>query len=147
MTALSDLAADVRRFYARQLRHVDDGAVEECAATFTPDAELVRHAPEQRMRSQDAAPRRDGRAAIAAGLRKVIEQRARTGVVRRHWLGDLVVQPQGDTVQARYYLMALDTPRGGRPGLRNSTVVEDELVRSAAGWRVRRRTVTHDDVP
>ncbi|MFG3496469.1 nuclear transport factor 2 family protein [Streptomyces sp. NPDC047928] len=49
-----------------------------------------------------------------------------------------------DEVVARSYALVLETPRGGDPVVRRSTVCTDTLVRADGVWRVRHRRVTRD---
>ena len=95
----------VQQFYAVQMRLLDEGRAEEWAATFTEDGEF----------GQDRRPEpRRGRAEIGGRLRKAADALADRGVVRRHWLGMLAVDPQQDgTVRTRYYALVIETPKGG----------------------------------
>jgi hypothetical protein len=148
MTASADgLYGQLSRFYARQLLLIDDDAVDECALTFTADSVLVRDAQPERMRAAGATARREGRVKIAEGLARTVRARKRAGITRRHWLSDLRVLPGPEGgARTRFYLVAVDTPAGGRPAPRNSTVVEDELRCQDGTWRVHRRQIRHDDV-
>ncbi len=133
-----ELYRQIQQFYARQMQLLDSGAAEEWAATFTPDGVFSANAHPEPAK---------GREAIAAGARTAVAQLAAEQVVHRHWLGMLDVRPQNDgTVSARSYALVIRIPRGGMPVLWRSCVCEDVLVRDGAGWLVRERRVTRDDL-
>ncbi|GAA2248292.1 hypothetical protein GCM10010145_14430 [Streptomyces ruber] len=123
----------IQRFYARQMQLLDDGRAEDWARTFADDGvfevggEAVRGATD-----------------IARAARRTADRFAADGITRRHWIGMLTVAGKGDEVTARSYAAVLETPRGGEPVLRRSTVCSDILVRVADEWRVRHRVVTRD---
>jgi hypothetical protein len=139
------LYRQLEHFYRRHWRFVDDGDVEACGRMFAEDAVLVRQAPPARMRERQAEPERAGRDRIVAGLRRVTGQRAAGEGTRRHWMGQLTAERAGeDVVRTRFATLVIDTPGGGRPGLRTSAVVEDVLVRAGEDWQIRRRRIRHD---
>ncbi|WP_248958993.1 nuclear transport factor 2 family protein [Sphaerisporangium perillae] len=137
--SIDELHVRVQRFYAEQMRLLDTGATGEWAATFTEDGTFSVPTLAEPVR---------GRAAIASGARAAAGQRAAAGVVHRHWMGMLTVEPREDgTVHARSYALVIETPLGDLPRLHRSTVCEDVLVPSGDTWRVRERVVTRDDLP
>ncbi|MEI5099118.1 nuclear transport factor 2 family protein [Streptomyces sp. PmtG] len=73
---------------------------------------------------------------------------AEAGVQRRHWLGMVSVESATEqAVTARCYALVIETPRGGRPEIKASTLCEDALVRAASGaWQVKDRQITRDDL-
>ncbi|MEU9731519.1 nuclear transport factor 2 family protein [Streptomyces sp. NPDC048002] len=128
----------IQQFYARQMRLLDHGAVQEWADTFTEDGVF----------DQNVAAPLKGRVDIAAASQKRVDQIVADGITRRHWLGMLEVDPQDDegVVRTRYYAVSLATERGAvvPPRITASTYAEDTLVPSEGGWLVRYRRVTHD---
>jgi|HubBroStandDraft_1064217.scaffolds.fasta_scaffold02909_11 hypothetical protein len=136
MTPETDLFVNVQRFYARQMRMLDEGLTAQWADTFTPDGVFA----------QNVAPAPlCGRAAIAAAASGRVETLRREGMVRRHWLGMLEVEQRQDgTVWTRYYALAMGTPRDGPLNVYVSTVNEDILLQTADGLRVIHRQVLHD---
>ncbi len=130
------LFQEIQQFYARHMRLLDQGAVEEWAGMFTEDGTFA----------YDTGEPITGRAHIAAAAQKRVDQLAAEGVTRRHWLGMLEVDPEDErgVVRTRYYAVSLATERGGRPQLTASTYAEDALVRHEDTWRVLHRRVTHD---
>ncbi|MEU5283456.1 nuclear transport factor 2 family protein [Streptomyces sp. NPDC020755] len=123
----------VQQFYARQMQLLDDGKAEEWARTFTDDGVF-----------QVGGEAVRGASDIARAARQTVDRFDADGITRRHWLGMLTVDGKEDEVGARSYAVVLETPRGGDPVLRRSTVCADLLVREAGEWRVRHRTVTRD---
>jgi hypothetical protein len=134
----STLHTEIQRFYARQMQAMDSGEVETWAATFTPDGVFASNAFPQPT---------CGRAALAAAARHAATEAAAAGLVRRHWLGMLTVEPREDgSVFARSYALVIITPHGGAPELSRSTVCEDVLVPDGDSWLVRERSVNRDDL-
>jgi hypothetical protein len=146
MTTTADLYAQVQAFYTRHYGLIDAGSVRDCAQTFTPDAVMVRHGAPGRMRA--AAGVRRGRADIAEALSRVTGRRAAAGTTRRHLVGPLTVTAAAaGRVDARYYLLVIDTAAARPPVLRSSAVVQDVLVRQDGQWLTRSRRIDHDDAP
>ncbi|NEA44211.1 nuclear transport factor 2 family protein [Streptomyces sp. SID11385] len=138
---LGAFAADhlaIQNFYARQMHCLDEGRVDDWAATFTPDGTFAANAhPEPYT----------GRPAIAEGARAAHRALREAGVRRRHWLGMLAVEPRADgSVFARSYAQILEIPSGGPARLLLSTTCEDVLVRDGGSWLVRDRQVRRDDL-
>lgn len=132
------LHAEIERFYAAQMQLLDRGAVREWADTFTEDGVFAA--------SGLPAPVR-GRDTIATSAARAYDERTARGVVHRHWLGMLVVDPSSDdVVNARSYALVIEVPAGGAPALHRSTVCTDVLVRDGDRWLVRERSVTRDDL-
>lgn len=137
--AFEALYAEVQQFYARHMHLLDMGAAEEWARTFTEDGVFKLPSGPEPVR---------GRAALAAGVRKVAAGLAEAGEVHRHVLGMLAVTPQADgSLQVRSYAQIITTPRSGQPRLHLMCVCEDVLVREDGELRVRERRVTRDDRP
>ncbi|NDZ71463.1 nuclear transport factor 2 family protein [Streptomyces sp. SID10362] len=132
------LYTEIQQFYARQMHLLDDGRVEEWAGTFTPDGVFAANA--------QPVPA-VGREAITAAAAAATEAYARAGVQRRHWLGMVSVEGvDGGVVRARCYALVIETPRGGRPEIKASTLCEDRVVRVDGAWRIEDRRITRDDL-
>ena len=132
------LRSEVEQFYADQMHALDEGRAEDWAATFAEDGVFAANAfPEPTV----------GRPALTEAVRATKAAHAAEGVVHRHWLGMLSValRPDG-SVLARCYALVVVTALGGATTIHRSTVCTDELVRSGAGWVVRHRSVTRDDL-
>ncbi|HEU5333334.1 MAG TPA: nuclear transport factor 2 family protein [Actinocrinis sp.] len=133
----ADVYYEVQQFYAHHMQVLDDARVDEWAATFTPDGEMA----------SNAQPTVAGREALASKARTAHAKLAQEGITRRHWLGMVTVRETGvDRVAARCFSLVIDIPKGGKAGLRLSAVCEDELVRTAEGWQISRRMISHDDL-
>jgi SnoaL-like protein len=129
--------AEILHFYARHFQLLDQGHAERWALQFTEDGEFGQNIKPE--------PRR-GRAAIAASMRRGIDRLASTGLVRRHWYGNVIAEPDGaDAVRTRYYATVFETPAGGGEArVYLSTTAEDRLERHDGEWFVRRRHIVHD---
>ncbi|GAA1953585.1 nuclear transport factor 2 family protein [Amycolatopsis minnesotensis] len=135
--ASAELYAEVQQFYARHLRLLDSGAIDDWARTFTEDGTF----------EVPTVPAANGRAAIAASMHRAAAALAESGEVRRHWHGMVDVEPFGDgTWRVSCYAMVFATPRGGPSALFRVCVCEDVLVRVRGELLVRARRVTRDDL-
>ncbi|MEV8594582.1 nuclear transport factor 2 family protein [Streptomyces sp. NPDC052012] len=132
-----DLYAEVRTFYARQMRRVDALDIAGFAATFTEDGEVV-HAGGQRQR---------GRAEMIAGMRANLPRYRDIAV--RHWFDHLLIETDPvdeDTLRVSYYTLVTQTDRDGRVSFQPTFTVEDVLVRRD-GRLLTRSRVIHRDAP
>lgn len=128
----------IQQFYAKQMQLLDEGQVTGWAASFTEDGVFAVNAhPEPAC----------GRTAICEAAQKTVKDLSAKGLVRRHWLGMLTLDPRVDgSVFARSYAQILETPCGGPTVLRMSTVCEDLLLHDGEQWLVRNRQVWRDDL-
>lgn len=125
----------VQQFYARQMALLDDGDVEEWAATFCADAVFAE--------TGMPAPLR-GSVAIRDAVRPEVDKLAAAGIDFRHRFGMLDVVPSPDGVRTRFSTLALATPRGGPIAVRGNVVGRDHLVPDGASWLVRHRHLRYD---
>ncbi len=135
-TADAGLYAEIQDFYARHMRLVDEGLVEEWGRTFTVDATI----------SNNANPRpAHGRDAIVAVIRRAHAELAARGVQHRHWMGMTSVEPLDErTVRATSYALLMAVGEGAEPEIDRSTACVDEIVRVEGEWQIRERRVHHD---
>jgi 3-phenylpropionate/cinnamic acid dioxygenase small subunit len=134
----TELHNRLQLFYAEQMQLLDAGASDAWAATFAEDGVFAANGL--------PAPVR-GRETIAAAARAAAVQRAEAGIVHRHWLGMLTVNPDDDgLVRTRCYALVIEIPRGGTATIHRSTVCTDVLVPAGDSWLVRDRSVTRDDI-
>ncbi|MFC9745664.1 nuclear transport factor 2 family protein [Streptomyces niveus] len=134
----AELYVGVQRFYAEQMRLLDERRAEDWAGTFTEDGVFAQNTGPEPVRGRDA---------IAAAVRQNLARLSDTPQQRRHVFSMLTVEPGADgAVRARSYAQVLATPPGGPTVLRVSTVCEDELVPYGDAWLVRHRRVEHDGV-
>jgi hypothetical protein len=132
-----DLYQELQHFYAIQMQYLDHGEIDKWVLTFTDDGVFA---------TNTMAPAR-GRAAIAEGARRAARELDRKGIVQRHWLGMLAVQPGADgTLRTRCYAQVIESPQGCQAALRLSALCEDVLVLRDGGWLVRERRVSRDDI-
>ncbi|MFF4251881.1 nuclear transport factor 2 family protein [Streptomyces sp. NPDC001663] len=137
-SATAGLYQEIQQFYARQMHLLDDGRVEEWAQTFTEDGVFAANA--------QPVPA-VGRAAITEAAAKATAAYAEAGVQRRHWLGMVSVESAtASAVTARCYALVIETPRGGRPEIKASTLCEDRIVRVDDTWQIQDRRITRDDL-
>ncbi|WP_020660726.1 nuclear transport factor 2 family protein [Amycolatopsis benzoatilytica] len=124
----------VHQLYGRQSHAIDSGQARRWAGTFTPDGEFVSPSyPEPAV----------GTEALTAFAERFHTGCVASGERLRHVVSTVEVRtgPSADAVRALAYLQLVGTPEGGAARLHRITVLDDELVRTADGWRVRRRTV------
>ncbi|SFO86710.1 nuclear transport factor 2 family protein [Amycolatopsis rubida] len=124
----------VHQLYGRQSHAIDSGQAARWAGTFTPDGEFV---------SPSYPEPAAGAAALTAFAERFHTGCAESGERLRHVVSTVEVRSgqSGDALRALAYLQIVGTPEGGSPRLHRLTVLDDELVRTTGGWRVRRRTV------
>ena len=116
---------------------LDAGEARAWANTFTEDGVFEANAhPEPSM----------GRTVITAAVEAAHERLREMQEVRRHWLGMLTVDADGDTLKVRSYAMIVATKKGESPYIAFSTLCEDTLVRDGESWLVKYRNVTRDDL-
>ncbi|MEU8995908.1 nuclear transport factor 2 family protein [Streptomyces caniferus] len=132
-----DLYAEVRTFYARQMRRVDALDIEGFAETFTEDGEVL-HA------NGEVAK---GREAMVAGMRAALPRYRDIAV--RHWFDHLLIEPAdepGEELRVSYYSLVTRTDRAGVVTFEPTFTVEDVLVRRE-GQLLTRSRVIHRDAP
>ena len=126
----------VHQLYGRQSHAIDSGRAADWASTFTADGEF--HSPSYPDPSR-------GTAQLTAFAERFHRGCVEGGEVLRHVVSTVEVTTAGpDTLRARAYLQIVGTPTGAPSRLHRITTLDDELVRSPSGWRVRRRTVHRD---
>lgn len=118
----------IQQLYARYNHAIDFGDADGWAACFTPDGVFASSA-----RGETA-----GREALRA-FAEAFSQRTKA----RHWTNNLVVEGDGAEARGSCYL-ALYTLGDGGARLTATGVYRDQLVRTAEGWRFKRRDVTLD---
>lgn len=132
----AELYVEVLTFYAKQMRLLDALRIEDYAATFTEDA-VIDHV--------HRSERAEGRAAMLAGMRAALPRYQ--GVVVRHWLDHILVEP-GDNgaCQVSYCSLVTRTDATGTVAFEPTFAIEDVLVRQDSVLRTKSRTI-HRDTP
>lgn len=136
-TVHAGLYTEIQQFYAEHMQLLDDGRIEEWAKRFTEDAIFATDA--------HPLPAR-GRAEIIAGGQQSVDQLARAGVVRRHWLGMGAIARKGDNLHVRSYALVIQSSKDDGVHIRSSTICEDVLVPDGPAWLIRERLVRRDTV-
>ncbi len=123
----------IQQLLAAYNHHVDAGEVAEWTALFTEDATF----------DAGVLPPITGHAALAefaAALPTMIPG-------GRHHVSNVWVEVDGDRASARSYLMLWITQADpSKTALMSTGIYHDELVRTAGGWRLTRRTMRPDGV-
>jgi ketosteroid isomerase-like protein len=117
----------IRELLHQYCFHMDGGYFEKLAALFAADGEWV--APYRSVR---------GPAEIAAWLTRSVPPSPR----RMHYVMNSVIAVTGDEADAKSnYLVMVEGPDGPVPSVCGTYA--DALVRTADGWRFRRRELIH----
>lgn len=116
---------DIQQLYAKYNWTIDAGDIEGYVALYTPDGSFNTF---------------NG----AEGLRTFMKNRQ--AGTRRHWNSNLVIAPTAGGASGKVYLLLVDV--GQKPPVISSAArYEDELVKTAAGWRFKKRKTTPDPAP
>lgn len=130
-----DLYAEVRTYYARQMRRVDSLDIEGFADTFTEDGVVV----------HSNGVRAEGRAEMVAGMYKSLPRYRDVAV--RHWFDHLLIEPTEDgELKVSYYSLVTLVNTAGEVVFEPTFTVEDVLVRRD-GRLLTRERVIHRDLP
>ncbi len=122
-------SADIRTLYARYNWAIDSGDADAWATMFTPNGVFV--AGGKTYTGHDAL------VGFAKGFHASI------GSHVKHWTSNLDITPTPAGATGRIYLLLVDF--GTKPpSIMASASYADELVKTPAGWRFARRTVTDD---
>jgi hypothetical protein len=125
---------EIQNLYAIYNLASDACDIEGYADCFTPEGEML---------SPEVGIEVRGRESLKA--HKTRDRDNRGGRYRRHWNGNLHLELQADgQVRGRCYLIAYNGSPGDLPAIADCGVYEDTLVRTKAGWRFARRTLTMD---
>ncbi|WP_051342883.1 nuclear transport factor 2 family protein [Pseudonocardia spinosispora] len=131
------LHCQIEQFYAAQMQVLDGGDAASWAVTFAEDGVFT---------SNGMPDPVVGRAALESAAVDTIARLNGQGITRRHFVSNVRIESISDgVVQVASYVPVIDTV-DGVASLRTSTVMRDQLVRSEAGWLIRHRTVTRDDL-
>ncbi|WP_431893196.1 nuclear transport factor 2 family protein [Micromonospora haikouensis] len=134
----AELHAEIASFYARHMRAMDEGRVQDWTGGFTDDGVFITNAR--------PAPQ-IGRAAITAGAGATAANLLSNNVLRRHCLATLNIRPQPDgVILASSYAIIVRTPPGGPTAVEFLCTCDDELVRHDGQLLIRHRRVQRDDL-
>ncbi|GHG77720.1 nuclear transport factor 2 family protein [Streptomyces griseocarneus] len=137
-TVSSDLYAQVQHFYARQMQALDNGRIEEYAATFTKDGSF-QHSP-----GIDPVVGRDN---ILAELRSFLKKYDDDPTQRRHYFNQMVLDPQEDgSLRSTVYALIVRVRPNEQPEVWPSTVVHDVIDLTDGEILLRSRSVSYDQL-
>jgi hypothetical protein len=120
---------EIEQLYATYNHAIDSGDAEAWAATFTADGTFQRFT---------------GKDQLVGFIQQWKEKM--NGANRRHWNTNLRILPSSDGATASVFLMLLDV--GTKPvSIVSTGMYNDTLVKTAAGWRFKTRTVKGDAPP
>ncbi|GBD24295.1 hypothetical protein HRbin29_01973 [bacterium HR29] len=128
MTLSAEDMLAIQQLYARYNHAIDFGDADAWAGCFTPDGVFASSARGETV----------GREALRAFAEAFSRQ-----MKGRHWTNNLVIEGDGSEARGSCYL-ALYVLGDGGPRIMATGVYRDQLVRTAEGWRFRRRDVTLD---
>ncbi|KNE82215.1 MULTISPECIES: nuclear transport factor 2 family protein [Streptomyces] len=132
-TTDADLYCEVVQYYARQMPLMEEGRIEEYAATFTEDG-VFEHAMGWRLA---------GREQLVEGTRTGVARYA--GKAMRHWYDRITVTAAEDgEVHCGYLAMVSLVDAEGRVSFEPSCTVRDVLVRRDGELLTRYRFIRHD---
>ncbi len=125
---------EIQQLYANYARAIDLGEGEKFAATFIEGGEFT--AGRGPGRADDPrAPVKDKEGLTRVG--------ARSGT--RHFTANLVILPSTDgSVKASCYLLMYNA-RTNPPSFVETAIYDDTLVKTAQGWKFKKRVVWRDD--
>lgn len=116
---------DIQQLYARYNWVIDAGDIEGYVALYTPDGSFNTF---------------NG----ADGLRTFMKNRQ--AGTRRHWNSNLLITPTPGGASGKVYLLLVDVGQKP-PAIATAARYEDTLVKTAAGWRFKRRQTSPDPAP
>jgi hypothetical protein len=116
---------DIQQLYARYNWAIDAGDVEGYVALYTPDG------------SFNAFNGADGLRTFMKG---------RPAGTRRHWNSNLVITPSPEGASGKVYLLLVDVA-AKPPAITTAARYEDRLVKTAGGWRFKKRQTSPDPAP
>jgi len=120
--------AEIQQLYARYNHAIDSGDAEAYAGTFTPDGVFLNNTGREALMN------------FARGYAK------NGGTNRRHWNTNLVVTPTPEGANGSVYLFILDVTTNP-PSIGTTLKYEDVLVKTAQGWRFKKRITKPDVAP
>jgi actinorhodin biosynthesis protein ActVIA len=133
-----DLYAEVRTFYARQMRRVDSLDIEGFADTFVEDGVVV----------HSNGARAEGRKEMIAGMYRSLPRYRDIAV--RHWFDHLLIEPVADSpegeLRVSYYSLVTLVGVQGNLTFEPTFTVEDVLVRRD-GVLLTKERIIHRDLP
>ena len=123
---------EIRALYSRYVYGYDTGDAKMVASVFASDATLV----------IGGKTIGDSRDKITAGIKP------RIGVSgMRHIPTNILIEPSAEGAKGMQYLMLMNFADGKMPSVTSGGVYNDLIVKTAEGWRFKRREVTWFSAP
>jgi hypothetical protein len=120
---------EIQQLYARYNEAIDSGNAEAWVATFTPDGVF------------NTFNGREGLMTFAEQYKGKMN-----GTRNRHWNTNLIITPTAEGASGSVYLMLVDV--SAKPPVIASTLKYDDLlVKTAQGWRFKKRATRADTAP
>lgn len=116
---------EIQQLYARYNFTIDAGDAEGYAALYTPDGTF------------NAFAGHDGLISFMKG---------RNGANQRHWNTNLMITPTPEGADGAVYLMLINVGVNP-PVIATAAKYSDQLVKTAQGWRFKKRQTSRDGVP
>ncbi|MFB9902346.1 nuclear transport factor 2 family protein [Allokutzneria oryzae] len=130
----ADLYVEVKNFYARQMRILDELDVDRFTETFTEDGSV-----EHPHRTEKVS----GRTAMRAKMHSMLPQYQ--GLVTRHWFDHFLIEDAGEGVlRVTYYSLVTQTNTQDEVKFFSSSSVEDLMVRENGELKIRARVILRD---
>lgn len=130
MTLSAEDQLAIQQLYARYNHAIDSGKAEAWADCFTPDGIF----------SSAMSGVAQGQEALAAFAKSFAER-----LTARHWTNNLVLEAAGDGARGTCYLQLLTPTTKEKPAAIIATAIyEDQLTKTAEGWRFTSRNVKTD---
>ena len=124
---------EIQQLYANYAHALDKGEGERFAATFAKDGEFTGGRGPGRATEQ-RTPR--------TGTEALTQMGSRSGT--RHFTANLVITPTAEGAKGSCYLL-LYNARTVPPSFVETAIYDDTLVKTAQGWRFKKRVVWRDD--
>ncbi|MEV6176178.1 nuclear transport factor 2 family protein [Streptomyces sp. NPDC052016] len=135
MSVTADLYIEVKNFYARQMRVLDDLDIERFTATFTEDGSVAHPHRGEKV---------EGREAMRAKMKSMLPMYE--GLVTRHWFDHFLIEPaEDDGLRVTYYSLVTQTNTEDEVHFFSSSSVEDRMVRENGELRIRARVIHRDN--
>jgi SnoaL-like domain len=120
---------EIQQLYARYNNAIDSGDAEGYAATFVPDGVFNTF---------------NGHDALVGFIHNWHDKMG--GATRRHWNTNLTITPTPEGAAGSVYLLLVDV--GVRPpAVFAAAKYEDQLVKTADGWRFKKRVTKNEGPP
>ncbi|MGA4847512.1 nuclear transport factor 2 family protein [Streptomyces sp. G5(2025)] len=131
----AELYIEVKNFYARQMRVLDDLDIEQFILTFTENGSVAH--PHRNEKTVGHENMRTKMNAMLPGYQ---------GTVTRHWFDHFLLEEhEGDALRVTYYSLVTQSNDKEEVTFFSSSSVEDIMVREGGELRIRDRIIYRDN--